>query len=69
MTVTCETCGVAPKLPEWMAGWFTVFGKSWCPAHRHSVRVVLDETHSAMDAVERARAAWEASQPQLFLEL
>lgn len=59
MTVTCETCGVAPKLPEWMRDWFSVAGKSWCPLHRHSVSAKVDQ----------ARAAWEASQPQLFLEL
>ena len=64
-TVTCDTCGVKPELPEWMRGWFTVGQKSWCPLHRHSIRVEPD----ALDACLHARRVQLGTNTQLELEV
>lgn len=65
-TVTCDTCGVKPELPEWMRGWFTVRGVSFCPLHGHSVRVA--GSLSAMDALLHARRVQLGTNTQLELD-
>lgn len=65
-TVTCQTCGAKPELPEWMKGWYSVDGKSWCPLHRHSVRA---KPLTAMDALWQARDAYARISMQMELEV
>lgn len=74
-TVVCDTCGVKPELPEWMRGWFTIREKSWCPEHRHSVRVgeelaaFYGREPDAMDALLHARRVQLGTATQLELEV